>query len=97
MKIIWSPKAIQRLEEIFDYISLESPANAHKFTDEIFNKIEILIDFPNAGRIVPELNNEKYRELIHGNYRIIYSILKNQIHILAIRHSKRLFDENEIN
>ena len=96
MKLIWSPLALNRLEEIIDYIALDSTVNADRFADIIFHKIELLIKFPETGRIVPELNNNSYRELIFGNYRIIYKTIQNNIHVLTIRHSKRLLDKEEV-
>ncbi|MBD3748215.1 MAG: type II toxin-antitoxin system RelE/ParE family toxin [Sphingobacteriales bacterium] len=45
---------------------------------------------PKIGRIVPEKNNPDLRELIEGNYRIIYQISKlDKIEILMIHHSSR--------
>lgn len=96
MNLIWSPLAIQKFEDILDYIAIDSQVNADKFAERVFQKIEILSEFPNVGRIVPELNNSNYRELIFGNYRIIYKSLQNDIHILTIRHLKRLLDPSEI-
>ena len=96
MKLIWSPLAIQRFEEILDYIAIDSQANADKFAERVFHKIALLSEFPNAGRFVPEFNNSNYRELIFGNYRIIYKVFRNDIHILTFRHSKRLLDIDEI-
>ena len=72
MNLIWTPLALQRLEDIANYIAFDSPRNAYKFVNMIFEKVEILIEFPNIGRIVPELINNQYRELIFDNYRIIY-------------------------
>lgn len=47
------------------------------------------------GRIVPELKNAIFRELIIGNYRIIYKIVsKNQIDILTIHLAQRLLKNN---
>jgi plasmid stabilization system protein ParE len=96
MNLIWSPFAIQKFEEILDYISIDSHANADRFAEKVFQKIALLIELPNIGRKVPELNNSNYRELIFGNYRIIYKILQQDIHILTIRHFKRLLDTDEI-
>ena len=37
-----------------------------------------------------EINSELFRELIYGNYRIIYRISKDQLAILTIHHGKQL-------
>ena len=45
---------------------------------------------PKVGRIVPEKNDENIRELIEGNYRIIYEIRgEDRIEVLLVHHSSR--------
>jgi toxin ParE1/3/4 len=46
MKIIWSPLAITRINEIADYIAEDSPDAARKWVDEIFTKVERIDEFP---------------------------------------------------
>ncbi|MBX9657643.1 MAG: type II toxin-antitoxin system RelE/ParE family toxin [Nitrospiraceae bacterium] len=46
--------------------------------------------FPQSGRIVPEVNDPAVREVIHGNYRIVYRLIHDQIHILTVHHTARL-------
>ena len=46
MKITWSPLAIDRIVEIFQYISEDSPADAKKWIDTVFHKVETLTNFP---------------------------------------------------
>lgn len=96
MKIIWSPLAIDRASEISDYITQDNPSAAYKWLETIFKKVEQLESSPESGRIVPEINNKEIRELIYGNYRIIYRIEKKQISILTIRHGKQILPTEEI-
>ena len=96
MKIIWSPLAIDRASEIAEYIAQDKPSAAEKWINTIFSKVEHLRSSPEIGRIVPEIKNEKFRELIYGNYRIVYRIEKKQISILTIRHGKQILPINEI-
>jgi plasmid stabilization system protein ParE len=96
MTIIWSPLAIDRISEIAGYIAKDKPSAAEKWIDTVFSKVEQLESSPEIGRIVPEINNSQFRELIYGNYRIIYRIEKKQISILTIRHGKQILPINEI-
>jgi plasmid stabilization system protein ParE len=96
MKIIWSPLAIDRSSEIVDYIAQDKPSAAEKWISTVFSKVEQLKSSPEIGRIVPELNNAQFREIIYGNYRIIYRIEKKQISVLTIRHGKQILPINEI-
>lgn len=96
MKIIWSPLAIDRAAEIVDYISQDKPSAAEKWANTVFLKVEKLELSPEIGRIVPEIGNPQFRELVYGNYRIIYRIEKKQISILTIRHGKQILPISEI-
>jgi plasmid stabilization system protein ParE len=96
MKIIWSPLAIDRASEIADYIAKDKPSAAEKWINSLFSKVNQLKLSPEIGRIVPEIKNNQFRELIYGNYRIIYYIEKKQISILTIRHGKQILPIEEI-
>nr|WP_320191640.1 type II toxin-antitoxin system RelE/ParE family toxin [uncultured Desulfobacter sp.] len=96
MKIIWSPLAIDRVAEIANYIAKDKPTAAENWVDKIFSKVESLASSPKSGRIVPEINKDQYREIIYGNYRIVYRIEEKRISILTVRHGKQLLPIEEI-
>ena len=96
MKIIWSPLAVNRASEIADYIAQDKPAAARRWVNEVFTKVEQLKSSPQIGRVVPEISDNKFRELIYGNYRIIYRMEIKQISILTIRHGKQILPIDEI-
>ncbi len=96
MRIIWSPLAVDRASEIADYIAQDKPSAAEKWIDTVFSKVEQLKSSPEIGRIVPEINDSQFRELIYGNYRIIYRIETKRISILTIRHGRQILPINEI-
>ena len=96
MRIIWSPLAVDRASEIFDYIAQDKPSAAEKWINTVFSKVEQLKSSPEIGRLVPEIYDSQFRELIYGNYRIIYRIEKKQISILTIRHGRQILPINEI-
>jgi addiction module RelE/StbE family toxin len=96
MRIIWAPLAVDRVSEIAEYIAQDNATAAENWTDTIFAKVEQLKSFPESGRIVPETDNQKIRELIYSNYRIIYRIEGKQIFILTVRHAKQILPADEI-
>ena len=96
MKIIWSPLAIDRASEIAEYIAQDKPSAAEKWINTVFSKVQQLKSSPDIGRVVPEIRNDRFREMIYGNYRIIYRIEKTQISILTIRHGKQILPIDEI-
>lgn len=91
-KIIWSELALDDLQDIYDFIWLDSKFYADRTQDAILERVQILIDQPHIGRIVPERNDPNIREILMGNYRIMYFI-GNLPHIVIYRvvHFSRLF------
>jgi plasmid stabilization system protein ParE len=96
MKIVWSPVAIERASEIAEYIAQDKPSAAENWINTVFSKVEKLKSAPEICRIVPEIGNDQFRELIYGNYRVIYRIEKKQISILTIRHGMQILPIDEI-
>ncbi len=96
MKIIWSPLSKSQLTDIAEYIALDKPKAANRWLKNLFKEVEKLKLFPKSGRKVPEINQDKIREIIFGNYRIIYKIEKDVIIIASVRHGKQLFDSDEL-
>ncbi len=90
VKVIWTEQAIDDLTNIANYSSGYSEQYASAIVSKLFSKTNILKSMPRIGRMVPERNNDKIRELIEGNYRIIYEISgEDQIDILTVHHSSR--------
>jgi len=95
MKIIWSPLAIDRTTEIAEYIAQDNPSAAMIWVETLFDKVEILKSSPKSGRVVPESNRDDIRELIYGNYRLIYRVDKNILSVLTVRHGKQILPLEE--
>ena len=96
MKVIWTELAVEKLEEYADYIALDKPMAALNWAESIQNSVNKLKKFSQIGREVPEIKRADIRELIEGNYRIIYRIEENYISILTIRHSRQLLNKTDI-
>jgi len=90
MKIVWSNRAIERLEEIRDYIAREAPMTGNKVVAQIIEVTENLIPFPLLGRVVPEYKRKEIREIITPPYRILYHYRKDRIEIINVIHSRQL-------
>ncbi|MDX2427899.1 MAG: type II toxin-antitoxin system RelE/ParE family toxin [Xanthomonadales bacterium] len=85
----WSPLAIYRLSEAAKYIALDNPVAAERWVNKIFDQVEKLSEFPERGRVVPEVGDKTIREIISGNHRIIYRLKDREISILTLRHVKQ--------
>ena len=94
VKIVFSKIARFDLKEIVDYIKRDSVKYALLEKKKIIHAIDKLSYQPLMGKQVPELNSN-YRELIFGNYLIIYKIVSDkQINILTIHHHARSLSNN---
>ena len=89
VKVIWTEFAIEDVRLIHHYIAKDSKKYADRFVDKIIARVDQLENFPRSGRIVPEFNSEIIRELIEGNYRIIYKIDPDYIAIVRVHHAAR--------
>jgi len=91
VKIVWTDSAIQDLNDIAEYISKDSVRYAELTVEKLFNSTDILERYPKSGIKVPEYNNDSLRQIIKGNYRIVYLIVdKHRIDILTVHNSARL-------
>jgi len=96
VRVRWSLLALQRVSEIVEYISRDRPETAREWVVAIFDTVRQLERFPGRGRVVPEVGRASIRELLHGEYRIIYKVEAKTIGILTVRHGRRRFDPNDI-
>ena len=91
-EIRWTHQAADDLESITEFISQDSPHYARLFALDVLAAVERLINFPELGRVVPEKDSPLIRELIMGNYRIVYRLRNNHVELLTIHHGSRLLD-----
>jgi toxin ParE1/3/4 len=89
-RIVWSRRAAQDLDSIAEYIAADSPAYAGIVLKSIVNLTRVLERFPQAGRKVPEFDDENTRELLIYSYRIIYRLERDEALIVAVIHGKRI-------
>ncbi len=91
MKVVFSSRAKNDLTEIITYISYDKPQATRKWAADIRKSVLKLSDFPRLGRIVPEYGDPLIREIIKGQYRIVYKIdeKKNTRVVVTVHHSRR--------
>lgn len=96
MKLIWSPLAVEQVRDIASYIALDKPSAAVQWAEKIFDSVERLKEFPDSGRIVPEINRNEIREIVLGNYRVIYKTKPKEILVLVVKSYHQRLEEGEI-
>ena len=85
-KIGWTEEALRWLEDIFEYIAADNEEAATKTIQGIYDRVQVLADFPEIGqRYLPSKRN--VRILLYGHYRIAYLVKPDQnIDILGVFH-----------
>lgn len=90
VQVRWTNIALNDLKSVYEYISIDSIQYAKIQIIKLKHRTKILKVQPLLGKIVPEFNKDTFRELIEGNYRIIYKVVNDsQVDILTIHHSSR--------
>ena len=90
LEVKWSPEASEDLESIAEYIARDSEYYARAVVTEILSVSRSLPEFPQVGRVVPEIGDEHIRERFIYSYRLVYRIEPKRILIVAVIHGKRL-------
>jgi toxin ParE1/3/4 len=89
VKVEFSKQSLIDLESIFGFISRDSIKYAKYQIDLLIHQTELISEFALIGHKNPEKNDETIREIVKGNYRIIYKIHKSKISILTFHHTKK--------
>ena len=90
VQIKWLSQSIFDLEEIKNYIAYNSPLYAKITVQKLRKRTQILKKNIRSGRVVPEYEQETVRELIEGNFRIIYYVAtEKEAWILTVVHGAR--------
>ena len=90
-QIIWTESALQDLDEIAEYIALDKASAAKSLVKGIFKSVDRLENFPESGRIPPELDPPtRYREIVKGPCRIFYRYEQDKVFIIYVMRTERL-------
>jgi plasmid stabilization system protein ParE len=97
-RVIWTRKSLEDLREIHNYIAKDSKRYAQIQVERIQTSALKTGRFPEIGRIVPEFPKGAWRELLIGNYRVIYRAesMDSKILVLAVVHGRQLLKESMI-
>jgi toxin ParE1/3/4 len=96
VRVVWSPLAVQRVNEHAEYIGRDGPLAAEEWVEGVFAAVERLKQFPFSGREVEEVRRTEIREIIFGRYRIIHRVEAERVVILTVRHQRQLLDPSEV-
>jgi toxin ParE1/3/4 len=78
-KIIWTERASSDIEVIVRYIARRDPNAASRIGFGIYDRVQILLQNPEAGSILDELRAGGWRKLIFRRWKIIYTTRGEEI------------------
>ncbi|PKM01770.1 MAG: plasmid stabilization protein, partial [Gammaproteobacteria bacterium HGW-Gammaproteobacteria-7] len=83
----WTEEAHRWLRDIHDYIATDNPEAAHRVVSGIFERAQILRQFPAVGHKYRDEPSGEIRILLYGHYRIAYLVRSpSDIDILGVFH-----------
>ena len=93
MKVTLAESAVRDLDEIVaHYKEQGAPDVGADLVAEILDRIESLSDYPDAGRVVPEFESPRLREMIKPPFRIVYRRDKERVRVVRVWRSERLLE-----
>ena len=72
--LIWTERASGDIEAIVRYIARRDPQAASRIGRGIYDRVQILLDHPDAGSVLDELRDGNWHKLIFRRWKIIYTI-----------------------
>jgi len=94
-KVEFLPSAWDDLQEIFDYILIDSPKAAENTLERIMNSLRQLEQFPNSGSYAPDKELKKYgfRMVIASPYISFYRFVDGKVFVYHIIHGARRYSD----
>jgi len=89
VRVVWTARALTRLEEISDYVAGDDPGAAERLIERILRRGDSLADFAGRGRRLPEAPRAPFREVAEGWYRIIYRVRGDVVQIMSVVQGRR--------
>lgn len=90
-QLFYTDEARENVRDIFSAFYDLSPVYADKWTEELSKKIDLVLSFPEMGRMVPEIDVISIREIFVGRYRVVYQFREdeNKVVVMVVRPMSR--------
>ncbi len=95
-RIYWTRQSREDLRAIRDFIARDAPKTASAYVRRLRRSVERLRIFPLSGQVVAEIGREEIREVLQGNYRLIYRVSDQRVDVLTVFHGARLLTDSDI-
>ncbi len=96
LRLVWTEKASEDIEAIVRYIARHNTRAAMQIGLEVYERVQILQTYPEAGSILEELGDPHVRKIIYKKWKIVYQNLPQEELIVILRVWPVLRGEVEI-
>ena len=78
-QLIWTERASSDIEAIVRYIARRNPTAASQIGFGVYERAQILLQHPEAGTVLAELQDSSWRKLIYRRWKIVYTVRGHDI------------------
>ena len=96
MKILWTDRARRDLLDIGRFVARDNLRAARAWVERLRERARKAAETPLVGRVVPERADQEVREVFVRNYRIVYRVFDDAIHVLTVFEGHRLLPQDAI-
>src|SRR5215210_3553903 len=91
LKVLLSPQVKQDIEAAYLHIRADAPETARRWRIRLLELIRTLSNFPELHEIATEARDVgvELRQMLYGNYRILYTVDAVAVRVHALRHGAR--------
>ena len=89
LTLLWSPNALDELNNLTDYIGEHNPAAADRLIERIQTSAERLTQFPymhRTGRV-----SGTREAVVHPNYVLVYRVTADAVEVLGVLHTRQRY------
>ena len=88
MTIVWSPRAIEHLAHLREYIARDNPNAANRIASALLEAAGRLAQLPNLGR--PGRVADTRELIVRGTpYIIVYRLRGDRLEVVAVFHARQ--------
>ena len=92
MRVLLTDTAEHDLEDIGDFIALDSPRRAFTFVQELRRATETIGEYPEAFPLIPRYEHYGIRRRPYRNYLVFYLILADHVEVTHVLNSAQDYE-----
>jgi toxin ParE1/3/4 len=89
MRVRWSKRALKQVVNAGVYVVQDRRHGVLRWAEELVSAMWNAGEFPESGRVVPEIGNPRIREIIHRDVRVIYRIDPTEVVVMIVWPTRR--------